>query len=215
MKIILSTGDGVSMAYQVFLYCSCRYTVLGFASIFKGMSIPIEIVHIEYPEDIGKYLKKSKKQLFVVSTHDDSLYFSARAIWFELCLEQNSITKGVMRVRMFSDGNFSQKKGCYDFSLNAPIGQIREHIIMLLNNALLTQKQVNHNIFLTAREKELMLFISEGLSVKAMARKMGVSERTILVFRMSIIKKMGFRNRNHLHRMNFRCEDKIKDFNVA
>ncbi len=215
MKVNFSADDGGSMAYQVFLYCSCRYTVLGFVSIFKGMSTPIEIVHVEYPEDIRKYLNKSKKQLLVVSTHDDSLYFSARSIWFELCLEQNAFTKGIMRVRMFSEGNFSQKNGYYDFSLNAPIEKIREHINMFLNNTLLAQKHVNHSIVLTSREKELILYISEGLSVKAIARKMGISERTILVFRMSIIKKMGFRNRNHIHRLNFRCEEKIKYFDSA
>lgn len=82
---------------------------------------------------------------------------------------------------------------------------------MLLNDTLLTQKHVNHSIFLTSREKDIMLCISEGLSVRSIARKMGVSERTILVFRMSIIKKMGFKNRNHIHRLNFICECKNND----
>lgn len=215
MKIISPADERGAMAYQVFLYCSCRYTALGFVSVFKGMSIPIEIVHIQNPEDIDKFFNKSKRHLLVVSTHDNSLYFSARAVWFELCWEQNVFTKGIMRVRMFSEGNFSRKNGYYDFSLNDPIDQIKEHIMMLLKDTSLTQKHVNHSISLTSREKELMRCISEGLSVKAIARIMGVTERTILVFRMSVIKKMGFRNRNHIHILNFRYEDKIKGFDSA
>ncbi|WP_370612106.1 helix-turn-helix transcriptional regulator [Citrobacter meridianamericanus] len=213
MKIISPADDRDAMLYQVFLYCSCQYTALGFVSMFKGMSI--EVVHIEHPEDIGNFLNKSKRQLLVVSTHDDSLYFSARAVWFELCWEQNVFTKEIMRVRMFSEGNFSRKNGYYDFSLNDPIDQIKEHIMMLLKDTSFNRKHINHSIALTSREKELMLCISEGLSVKNIARKMGVSERTILVFRMSIIKKMGFRNRNHIHRLNFRYEEKIKGFDFA
>ncbi|ECP1951353.1 helix-turn-helix transcriptional regulator [Salmonella enterica] len=200
---IISPASGC----QVFLYCSCRYTTLGFVSIFNGISTPIEIIQIERPEDISKLLDKSKKKLLVVSTHDDSLYFSARAAWFELCWEQSALTKGIIRIHMFSEGGFSRKNGYYDFSLNDSIEQIREHIIMLLNAKLNNKRNVNHSISLTPREKELILCISEGLSVKAIARKMGVSKRTIFVFRMSVIKKMGFRNRNHIHRLNFRCDE--------
>lgn len=207
MKVKPPAKDRGGQAYQVFLYCSCRYTVLGFISAFRDMSNSIEIVHIEDPEDIGKFLDKSKRQLLVVSSHDNSLYFSARAVWFETCWEQKAFTKDIMHVRMFSEGNFSRKNGYYDFSLNDPIERIKGHITMLLNDSLLTPKHVNHSIVLTSREKELILCISEGLSVRAIARKMGVSERTILVFRMSVIKKMGFRNRNHIHRLNFRCEE--------
>ncbi|MFS9421733.1 LuxR C-terminal-related transcriptional regulator [Citrobacter sp. C411] len=203
MKIISPADNRTSMEYQVFLYCSCRYTTLGFFSIFKGISIPLEIVHIDAPESMVKFLNKSKRQLLVVATHDDSLHFSARAAWFELCCEQNAFIKGIMRTRMFSEGNFSRKNGYYDFSLNDPVDQIREHIVMLLKDTSLTQKCINHNFALTSREKELMFCISEGLSVKAIAKKMGVSERTILVFRTSVVKKMGLRNRNHIQSLNF------------
>lgn len=199
----ISPADG----YQVFLYCSCRYTTLGFISIFHGISTPIEIIQIEHPEELNTLLDKSKKKLLVVCTHDDSLYFSARAAWFELCWEQNTLTKSIIRIRMFSEGGFSRRNGYYDFSLNDSIEQIRAHIIMLLNANLHTKRNVNHSISLTPREKELILCISEGLSVKGIARKMGVSERTIFVFRTSVIKKMGFRNRNHIHRLNFRCDE--------
>ncbi|HGB5374768.1 TPA: helix-turn-helix transcriptional regulator, partial [Salmonella enterica subsp. diarizonae serovar 61:l,v:z35] len=185
---------------------SCRYTALGFITIFNGISIPLEIIHIEDSEDLGKFFNKSKKQLLVITTHDDSLYFSARAVWFELCWEQSVFTKEIMRIRMFSEGNFSRKNGYYDFALNSPVDQIREHIIMLLQETSLTRRYIDHNIALTLREKELLLYISEGLSVKTIAKKMRVSEKTILVFRMSIIKKVGFRNRNHIHRLNFMCE---------
>lgn len=211
MKVIHPENHVVTLVYQVFLYCSCQYTILGLHSIFKGASPRVEIIHIEHPENIGKLLDKSKRQLLIVATHDDSIYFSARAFWFEFCWGQNILTKGIMRVHMFSDGNFSRKNSYHDFSLNDSTEQIREHIMMLLNNLLLTERHVNHSVSLTSREKELMNFISEGLSVRAIARKMGVSERTILVFRMSVIKKMGFRNRNHIHRLNFRCEEGLKD----
>lgn len=206
MKNISPANDGSAMAYQVILYCSCQFTALGFISIFNGISIPLEIIHIKKPEEIGDFLDKSKRHLIVVSTHDDSLYFSARAVWFEMCLEQNEFTKGIMRIRMFSEGNFSRKNGYYDFSLNDPIVQIRDHIIMLLKKTSLTRKHINHNIALTSRERELLLYIYKGLSVKKIAKKMGISERTILVFRMSLIKKMGFRNRNHIHILNFMCK---------
>ncbi|QIU92561.1 helix-turn-helix domain-containing protein [Yokenella regensburgei] len=210
MKAICPAERGGYIAYQIFLYCSCQYTAMGFSSLFKEMSPLIEIVHIEYPEDIFNLLDKSKKQLFVISTHDDSLYFSARSVWFELCLEDNALTKGLTRIHMFSEGNFSRKNGYHDFSMNDSTEQIKQHIIMFLTNSLLTERHVNHSVSLTSREKELMNFISEGLSVRAIARKMGVSERTILVFRMSIIKKMGLRNRNHIHKLNFRCEGRSK-----
>ncbi|MDQ4429061.1 LuxR C-terminal-related transcriptional regulator [Yokenella regensburgei] len=198
-------------AYQIFLYCSCQYTALGFSSLFKGMSPLIEITHIEYPRNICDLLDKSKKQLLVVSTHDDSLYFSAQSAWFELSLEENVHTKEVVRVHMFSEGNFSRKNSYHDFSLNESTEQVRKHIIMLLTNSLFTKRHVNPSMALTFREKELINYISLGLSVRDIAKKMGVCERTILVFRMTIIKKMGFRNRNHIHRLNFRCEERFKN----
>ncbi|HGA5254582.1 TPA: LuxR C-terminal-related transcriptional regulator, partial [Salmonella enterica subsp. diarizonae serovar 61:l,v:z35] len=77
---------------------------------------------------------------------------------------------------MFSEGNFSRKNGYYDFALNSPVDQIREHIIMLLQETSLTRRYIDHNIALTLREKELLLYISEGLSVKTIAKKMRVSE---------------------------------------
>ncbi|STA76186.1 two component system sensor kinase SsrB [Citrobacter freundii] len=185
--------------YQIFLYCSCQYTKIGFMSLLGDASLQIQVIPVESVEDVEMLPHKSKKQLLVICSHDDSLYFSARSIWFEWCWKQNVLTNNIMCIRMFSEGNFSRENGYYDFSLCDSNEQTKKHIVKLLGKSFPPGRYVNYMTPLTPREKEVMKFISEGLSLREISERMSVSERNVSLFRMSIIKKMGFRNRNHIN----------------
>jgi DNA-binding NarL/FixJ family response regulator len=48
---------------------------------------------------------------------------------------------------------------------------------------------------LTARERELLAFVVQGLSNKAIARKMAISENTVKYYMKNILQKLGAQNR--------------------
>jgi len=48
---------------------------------------------------------------------------------------------------------------------------------------------------LTARERELLAFVVQGLSNKAIARKMSISENTVKYYMKNILQKLGAHNR--------------------
>lgn len=209
-----SSESVLPLCHQVFLYCSCQYTKQAFIYLFKQSFVPVHVIPVETPDDITLYNDVQGRRLLVITGHDDSLRYSARAAWFELCWKQNVLTSSIMCVHMYSRRSFSYRKGNFDFPSYGPVRRIRQHITNLLNEVTPQYIPVSQSVTLTPREKELMFFISEGLSVRDIAGRMDVSEKTVLNIRMTIIKKMGLKNRNYLHRINF-THDKKQSINQS
>ena len=57
---------------------------------------------------------------------------------------------------------------------------------------------------LTNREKEVLGYLAEGLTTKKMADKMGLSYKTVDIFRSRVVKKLGG-NRAKAYRIAFMC----------
>jgi two-component system response regulator FixJ len=58
---------------------------------------------------------------------------------------------------------------------------------------------------LTAREREVFEAVTEGESNKAAAQRLGISPRTIEIYRANVMSKMGAENLSQLVRMAVRC----------
>jgi DNA-binding NarL/FixJ family response regulator len=81
---------------------------------------------------------------------------------------------------------------------------------ILLNRFLLTNKtkklkvEAEESLQLTRREKEILKFISEGLSNKEIATKLFVSTRTVDSHRYNVMQKLKVKNGAELVRMAFK-----------
>lgn len=175
-------------------------------SLFENSQIPVHVIPVVAPDDITQYSDVPGAKLLVITDHDDSLWYCASAARFEWNWKQHALTRTIMCVHMYSGRRFSYRNGDFDFPSYGTVRQVKQHIIMLLNN-ITPDIPVSQQVALTPREKELMHCITEGLSVRDIAGRMGISEKTVLVTRMAIIKKMGLKNRNYLHRINISQND--------
>lgn len=189
--------------YKVFLYCSCQFTKTGFMSLFENSPVIIDIIPVDSPCDITQQDYKPEASLLVIFGCDDSLDLSARAAWFAWRFKQNNLINKMMCVHMYSERGLSYCNGLFDFPLYGSVVQLKKHIIMLLMSPKNSEEARTHTIKLTPREKELASCLSEGLSVRDISTKMGVSKKTILVVRMGIVKKIGVKNRNYIHKLKF------------
>lgn len=199
-----AAAESVSV-YKVFLYCSCQFTKTGFISLLENSPVMIDIIPVDSPCDITQQDYKPEASLLVIFGYDDSLDFSARAAWFAWCCKQNNLINKMMCVHIYSERGLSYCNGLYDFPLYSSVVQFKKHIIKLLMSPKSSEKTKTQTITLTPREKELASCLSEGLSVRDISARMGVSEKTILVVRMGIIKKMGLKNRNYIHKLKLAC----------
>lgn len=192
-----------ALVHKIFLYCSCQFTKLGFISLFENSPVQVDIIPVDSPDYKIQQSYKYGVSLLVIFGYDDSLYLSARAAWFKWCWKQNTLTNKSMCVHMYSERCFSYCNGRYDFPANGSAMQIKKHIVKLLNDPKLSDFTDSRSINLTPREKKFMSFVYEGLSVRDIAGRMELNEKTILVVRMTIIKKMGLKNRNYIHSLKW------------
>lgn len=63
------------------------------------------------------------------------------------------------------------------------------------------RKQENEEVDLTAREKEVLHFVSQGLSTKQIAEKLFIGTRTVETHRLNLLKKFEAQNATELIRL--------------
>lgn len=74
--------------------------------------------------------------------------------------------------------------------VNSDIGSDR---LMRMDEAALSEARKRFSM-LTPRQKQVAVLVTNGLSSKEIARKLGVSHRTIEVFRQGAMERMGVTN---------------------
>jgi two-component system nitrate/nitrite response regulator NarL len=71
-----------------------------------------------------------------------------------------------------------------------------------------SDKRVELLSLLTARERQIMNLVSEGLSNKAIARQLKLTDRTIKVHLHNVFEKLGISNRTSLAALAIRQEER-------
>lgn len=132
--------------------------------------------------------------MLVIAGNNNSLYYSARALWFEWCWKNNKDTMKTMCIHMFTRGS-SYDNGYYDFPANSDILNIKKHIIGMFNDKSIFDNYTSKPPLLTHRQKVFLSYTTEGLSIKDIASQMGITEKTVLAIRSSIMRKIGLKNR--------------------